>query len=57
MTFYATVGFPLIPDVDFVEFSPQKGFISIKTALDAPVYISKWAVERPDKSPPITITY
>ena len=55
--FYADVGVPLIPEVAFVEFPPQNGFLSIKTTLDAPAYMAEWAVERPDKPPPITITY
>lgn len=55
LAFYAAVGVPLIPDVAFVEFPPQKGFLSIKTTL-APLYKAEWAVESPDKPPPTTIT-
>jgi hypothetical protein len=53
--FWVTVAEPFIPEVAFVEFPPQKGFLSIRVTF-APFYNAMWAAESPANPPPTTIT-
>ena len=52
--FCVEVPAPLIPDVAFVEFPPQKGDLS-RTTMRPPCSMTVWAAEKPARPPPTTM--